>query len=84
MIGLTQWIEIFPPTLRQAQGERKNFTQSMSEVIVDRILKVRFKLKVNDHPIDMRKLYHRHPGRDCRDPEHRDVVECAYVKTAQK
>ncbi len=22
----------------------------------------------------------RHPGMDCRDPEHRDVIECSYGK----
>jgi hypothetical protein len=30
LIGLTQWAEIFPSTLRQAQGERKNFNRSIS------------------------------------------------------
>ena len=31
----------------------------------------------------LHKLFHRHSGRDCRNPEHRDVIGCTYVKTAQ-
>jgi hypothetical protein len=67
-------------------------------------LKVRFKLKVNNHSIDIAQIHHRHSGGDsrwaippnalwvnaslfqtdlCRNPEPRDVIGCAYLKTAQ-